>query len=84
MIRGRKGNGSGEVAGAMKRDTRAWEPDPLDHGGLVSMKARPSWIDAASHLVYSTSPAITTGSDLRSFIGSQLCALPCMSVATTR
>jgi hypothetical protein len=34
MIRGRKGNGSGEVAGAMKRDTRAWEPDPLDHGGL--------------------------------------------------
>jgi len=36
------------------------------------------------HLVYSTSPGITIGSDLRSFIGSQLCVLPCMSVATTR
>jgi hypothetical protein len=38
----------------------------------------------AVHLVYSTSPGITIGSDLRSFIGSQLCVLPCMSVATTR
>ena len=38
----------------------------------------------AAHFVYSTSPGITMGNDLKSFIGTQLCVLPCMSVATTR
>ena len=52
-----------------------------DHGPLPGDHPRP---ETAVHLVYSTSPAITIGSDRRSFIGSQLCVLPCISVATTR
>jgi hypothetical protein len=37
-----------------------------------------------AHFRYSTSPAITMGSDRGSLNGVQLCVLPCMSVATTR
>jgi hypothetical protein len=63
---------SNAVLGHLSR----WDSVHVDPGEVVSMQA--------VHLVYSTSPGITIGSDLRSFIGSQLCVLPCMSVATTR
>jgi hypothetical protein len=63
---------------------------PAIAGTAVQLRARSFTIDGEAevcgpvHLAYSTSPGITIGSDLRSFIGSQLCVLPCMSVATTR